>query len=101
MLCSHMKAQIRKIWSILFLVAFVLLLGSCEKSDLVEPDFEPVKFTKSSGGDGEGDSDDNSDNYDDITDDEDDQDDGDITDDEDDQDDSGSRSANAQSIEKE
>ena len=99
MLCTHMKIELRKILSVLFLAAFILVLGSCEKSDLIEPDLEPVKFTKSSGGD-DGDSDDDSANSGDITDDEDDQDSGEITDDEDDNDDSGSRSSNGQTLDK-
>lgn len=99
-----MKADLRKIWSVLFLVAFIVLLGSCEKNDLIEPDPDPVNFAKSYGGDGPDDDSDDSnsgDGSDDITDDEDDQDDGDITDDEDDQDDSDSRSTAIITLQKE
>ena len=88
-----MKAELRKIWSLFFLLAFIVVLSSCEKDELLEPGADPLKFTKSHSDDGpDNDEDSSGTNDGDITDDEDDQDDGDITDDEDDEDDADSRS---------
>lgn len=100
-----MKVELRKIWAFLFLITIAVLLGSCEKNELIEPTPDSFKYTKSINGDDSGDGQDgNSDDgedSDDITDDEDDHDDGDITDDEDDQDNSESRAASVQFFDRE